>query len=324
MRLSLGARGVNENELENARLRALRIVRYLRQRPDERVRNLIEGYAPALAYEPLAHFMISQQAWDYIQSARIAYRLVFAHPALLAAHPETSLYYRGLCGMSRKRVQSLAVNIDKWEERTARRIQPDSFLKVARLYNAIISSIIVESTAWTLDDGYRTIVATLGMTLDGSMRNLIGRMAEREIKDLIRTWLKAQGLMRAEREEAGLFELQGRTSECQMLFGTEPDIKFQRAGQCVATIEIKGGTDPAGALERLGAVQKSFNRMPPHAKNFLVVGVVTPEMRNRLERMPNLERYFLLSDLRASERAQAQFMEEIFNHALRLTGFVAP
>ena len=226
--------------------------------------------------------------------------------------------------MSRKRVQSLAVNIDKWEESTARRIQPDSFLKVARLYNAIVSSIIVESTAWTLDNGYRTIVATLGMTLDGSMRNLIGRMAEREVKDLIRAWLNAQGLMRAEREEAGLFELQGRTSECQMLFGTEPDIEFQRAGQCIASIEIKGGTDPAGALERLGAVQKSFNRMPPHAKNFLVVGVVTPEMRNRLERMPNLERHFLLSDLRASEQTQAQFMEEIFNHALRLTDFVAP
>ena len=113
MRLSLGARGVNENELENARLRALRIDRYLRQRPDERVRNLIEDYAPLLAYEPLAHFMISQQAWDYIQSAQIAPRLVFAHPDLLAAHPETALYYRGLCGMSRKRVQSLAVNIDK-------------------------------------------------------------------------------------------------------------------------------------------------------------------------------------------------------------------
>ena len=53
----------------------------------------------------------------------------------------------------------------------------------------------------------------------------------------------------------------------------------------MATIEIKGGKDPAGALERLGAMQKSFEATPAQCVNFLVAGVVTAEMRKRLDQM---------------------------------------
>ena len=55
--------------------------------------------------------------------------------------------------------------------------------------------------------------------------------------------------------------------------------------QIEATIEIKNGTDPAGALERLGAIQKSFAETPARSQNFAVLGVVTPEMRRRLDDM---------------------------------------
>ena len=43
----------------------------------------------------------------------------------------------------------------------------------------------------------------------------------------------------------------------------------------IATIEIKGGKDPAGALERLGAIQKSFEETPPGCENMLIAGVIT-------------------------------------------------
>ncbi len=58
----------------------------------------------------------------------------------------------------------------KWEDGQGRCIYPESFLKVVRLYNTVISTIITEMSAWHLeDDGYRIVLivlATLGIGWD--------------------------------------------------------------------------------------------------------------------------------------------------------------
>ncbi len=56
-------------------------------------------------------------------------------------------------------------------------------LEVCRLYNAVISAIIVADAGWALDDGYRNILATMDITEDGAMRNVIGQQAEASIKE---------------------------------------------------------------------------------------------------------------------------------------------
>ena len=122
------------------------------------------------------------------------------------------------------------------------------------------------SSGWTLENGYRNIIATMGISLDGMYRNRIGRMAEELIKAI------------------------------NMVFGSEPDIKFERDTRLLATIEIKGGTDPAGALERLGAMMKSFKETPPGCVNFLVAGIVTDKMQFRLEQI-GVVKTFLLHEL---------------------------
>lgn len=203
-------------------------------------------------------------------------RLVFAHPRLLTAHPGISLHYRGLCGLSQKRVQELATNVTKWEDGTVQRMDPNRCLKVARVYNTIISSIIVESTAWTMDNGYRTIMATPGMQLGGSLDNLIGIEAEQDVRQYLQDWLEAQGYIQSQNAEGTRFKLEGPLGTCPMLFGSEPDVEFLRDGRCIGTIEIKGGTDKAGDLERLGAIQKSFEETPSSAKNYLVGGWSPP------------------------------------------------
>ena len=53
-----------------------------------------------------------------------------------------------------------------------------------------------------------------------------------------------------------------------LTYGSEPDILFEKNGEYVVTIEVKGGKDPAGALKRLGAVQKSFEETPVQCHNF--------------------------------------------------------
>ncbi len=86
----------------------------------------------------------------------------------------------------------------------------------------------------------------------------------------------------------------------------------------MATIEIKGGKDPAGALERLGAMQKSFEETPPGCVNMLIAGVITSEMKSRLENM-GVSRVFLLDDLAHDGRDWIDFLNEVFHYTVRIT-----
>lgn len=100
-----------------------------------------------------------------------------------------------------------------------------------------------------------------------------------------------------------------------MKFSSEPDVSFEVDDRIISTIEIKAGTDPAGALERFGAIEKSFRETPAHSKNFVVLGVITPEMENRMRDI-HIENHFML---KAIESDPANFLDEVFHHALRLT-----
>ena len=88
-------------------------------------------------------------------------------------------------------------------------------------------------------------------------------------------------------------------------------------GETIATIEIKGGKDPAGALERLGAMQKSFEETPKSCQNFLIAGVITPEMRSRLDNLGNVKVY-LLDDISCDGEPWNSFIEEVFHYTVRI------
>ena len=53
-------------------------------------------------------------------------------------------------------------------------------------------------------------------------------------------------------------------------------------------------------------------------KNFLVAGVITDEMRRRLDQGRFFEKDFLLIELLSSPSYQREFFNEIFIHALRI------
>ena len=247
---------------------------------------------------PLADLVISEGAWTHVASSDIDPKLVFAHPVLLRQNPRASEYYRGIALLPRKRVAEIAGAVDSWEDESRRTVLREAhIIRVARLYNAVISSLIEGSDGWTLENGYRNIIANMGIGLDGTVRNLIGQDAERLIKDRIKKRLDSQQLIIQRNDEETQFELPGGYS---MRYGSEPDIEFSRRvgdeSTMVATIEIKGGKDPAGAFERLGAIQKSFEATPPGCVNMLIAGIITSEMRERLNRL-GMVKTFLLDDL---------------------------
>ena len=181
--------------------------------------------------------MISVKAWDYVNTIEAAPALVFAHPELLRQLPETSQYYRGLALLSQKQVGQMAVSVNSWENQTRKRpIKIETCQRVARLYNTVISSIVEHSNGWTLENGYRNIIATMGISLNGIYRNRIGRMAEELIKARIANWLDRRGLIIS--GDGTVFLL---PNGINMVFGAEPDIKFERDARLLATIETKGG-----------------------------------------------------------------------------------
>ena len=80
----------------------------------------------------------------------------------------------------------------------------------------------------------------------------------------------------------------GEAKTVRMAYGSELDILFEKYNKKTwtwtqeVTIEIKGGTDSIGALERLGAIKKSFDQTPARAENIAILGVVTEAMRTEL------------------------------------------
>ncbi len=264
--------------------------------------------------------MISERAWKHVTDSGLSPRMVFAHPTLLQENPRASAYYRGISLLSQKRVSDLATSIASWENPDKRpRVTEERATEVACLYNTVISSIVEGTTDWTLENGYRNIIATMGIRLDGSFRNVVGADAERMIKDRIGEWLEHNELIDSYQVDHRTYEL---PNSYRVRFSSEPDIEFRQVtgGKevVVATIEIKGGKDPAGALERLGAIQKSFENTPPGCTNMLIAGVITPEMNTRLNELGILKRY-LLDDLRRSAEEWADFLNEVFHHTVRIT-----
>lgn len=301
--------------LDDAIIRTKILSTEIRQRTDVELRNLVRNYVKELQFEPLNRLMISEKAWEYVsQLDNIQVQEVFAHPELLLDHPKASAYYRGIALLSQKRVQELVTSVKSWEEKDRISNRNNKVKEISRLYNTVISSIIVGATDWTMENGYRNIIATMAIGLDGTMRNIIGKYAEDVVKERIRSWLTDQNLIVTCNEQNTVFKLVNGYS---MYYKPEPDIEFQKNGEIKATIEIKGGRDKAGALERLGAMTKSFENTPKGCTNILIAGVITNEMENRLKEIGTVE-VFLLDDVITDGPKWFGFLNEVFHHILRI------
>lgn len=314
---------VNVDRLEESRVRALLISDHMRQGSDRRVRKTIENFDAPLEFENRKEDLaIASEAWDYITDQGIEPKTVFAHPDLLCAHPEVSLHYRGISTLSLKRVQLMAGQVASWEDGSIRRAPSvERCLSVARTYNAVISVIITGTDGWTLQNGYRNILATIGITQDGVLRNIVGQEGETAVKQRILEWIDESPEIDSKRHDEATLSL-NESDTLRMIYGSEPDIRFEslddgKEWSITATIEIKSGTDPAGALERLGAIEKSFAETPVRSSNYAVLGVVTPEMRRRLEGI-RIAEYFLLYEILNVEESWDAFVNDVFHHGLRL------
>lgn len=311
-------------------MRSLLIVTSLKTKKDLKALNIIKKYKKDLHWGNLEDLMIENTVWDYaINTKGYDPKQVFCHPQIILDKPQTSLYYRCLSGLSQKAAKSYIGAIEFLEKRGSKaKINNHKALKIARTYNTFICSIIKNSSSWTIKNGYRTIIATLGITLDGIMRNRIGDIAEERIRFIILEWLIENKLFR-DNKLAKSIEPESMPNEIPlkkdilMKFSSEPDISFiDGSNTLLAVLEIKGGTDPAGALERYGAATKSFQHsisISAKCKNFYLAAVYTHELENRIKADRLVEKTFYIIDILDNPDYRNEFFKEIFHHTLRLS-----
>jgi len=313
-------------------VKSLLIVTSLQRREDDRVYQALKAYSEPLIWEPRDVLMVDDEVWHYAVEVRgYEPREVFCHPDVLQALPETSMYYRGMCALSLKAAKDYCAGIERYERVRGTKLPREKAERLAQAYNTFICSIIKNSADWTLENGRRTIVATLGITLDGAMRNKVGAIAEQRIRTLLLEWVIEKGLVvepaltRSDIQENPPSVVRLR-EDVVMRYASDPDIAFSRGEgrlrELMAVVEIKGGIDPAGALERYASARKSFEHARAHSarcQNFFLSAVFTDELNRRIREDRLVEKAYDIVQLLESPEQRSDFLRELFHFTLRLT-----
>ncbi len=329
----------------NYRLRSTFFYRKLKEYNTLSFRGRIDGLLPVkhlYSWEDKANWGIGEDAFAYInRRANLELIQVFCHPRLIREHSRLLAYYRNTAALSQKAVKYL-VGIDvkriETDEENRYPLTEDKALAISRLFNEHISLIIDSSIeSLTEEELYGILLASTGSQIDGSWRNAIGEEAEKVVQRLLLKEAKERNLIAALiprvgtvielynsdklEEQLGNIEryrgvmLATRTS---ILFSSEPDISLlNNQGTTVGVIEVKGGADPAGALERYGAAKKSFEeafRRNPKVKTILVASCITAEVHTRIQNDPTISTYFNLTEILTDDSKQYyKFVQEVFS-----------
>lgn len=291
----------------------------------------IEG--ASLNWRQRDNWKISNTAWDIIENGKLAPMLVFLHPKILQLNPAFLKYYRSVAMISQKGLKALTgvSNIEKIETGKVEpgKLPQTAVQRIVTIINEIISLVV--SLAMDLNNNQLQgmMYATAGTNIDGSWRNSVGTEGERVIRSII---LKE---VLAHHEVSSITDRQNKTtpiSELQekdvieqidtikivhlingfsILFASEPDVSmFNDEGAIVGVIEIKAGLDPAGALERLGAMLKSFENTLaeyPNAVTVLVASCITNEVEARLGASMSVRQTYSTTDITSNENNQRKF-----------------
>ncbi|HNB52312.1 MAG TPA: XcyI family restriction endonuclease [Anaerolineales bacterium] len=215
---------------------------------------------------------ISEKAWNRTHHRGIKPILVFAHPAILQTISRAVSYYRMLAMVSQKSMNKIQLAVGRFESGKGFPGEVQA-LSVSFRLNQIISHLI--ETDEHIDqrefDLWRGMAA--GSQAQGSWQNLKGKQSEILVKGFITRRLREKGFVQQENGEKLILK-DGRHME----FADEPDIAIYLNHQIQVAIEIKGGIDTAGVLERIGAAIKSLRRAKeenPKALTLLLLQAVS-------------------------------------------------
>lgn len=293
--------------------------------------SLIDG--ATLNWSQRDKWKISVSAWDVLEKSNIEPMLVFVHPKVLQLNPSFLKYYRSVAMISQKGLKALTgvSNIEKIEagKVEAGKLPQKSINNIVAIINEILSLVVSLATDIDKNEIQGMMYATAGTNIDGSWRNSIGAEGERVIRSIILKEVLAHdevsSITDRQNKTTAIAELQkakiieeidniktvNLINGYSILFSSEPDISmFNDEGAIVGTIEIKAGLDPAGALERLGAMFKSFENTLaeyPDAVTILVASCITDEVEARLGASMSVRQKYITTEITSSENNQRKF-----------------
>ena len=239
----------------------------------------IEGISgESLAWD-LPDLHISEMAWNRIIHSGIKPIIVFAHPTVLMTVEKSVSYYRMLSMVSQKSMNHIGLSTARFEK-TDKLPGNTTATRIARRVNALVSKLIeleqdIERREFDL---WRGMAA--GSQAQGSWQNRKGDLAEEIIRQDLVSQLYRVGLIDKESPvdtSPRVVEL-GLRDGRKVRMGSEPDIEVYTNDRIQAAVEVKGGIDTAGVLERVGAAIKSLRRSKeesPGAITILVMSAVS-------------------------------------------------
>ena len=215
---------------------------------------------------------ICEKAWDKVIHRGIKPVIVFAHPEILIRIPRSTSYYRMLAMVSQKSMNQVGLSTLSYESGQEPTLAAAQV--IAAHLNKIINKLIVADEK--LDarefDLWRGMAA--GSQAQGSWQNTKGRKMEIVLQGIIRRRLVEQGWVAEDTDAKSRLNLtDGRT----LVVADEPDIGFYQEGKIITAVEVKGGIDQAGVLERVGAAIKSLNRAKEENLNAVTI-LILPEV----------------------------------------------
>ncbi len=257
---------------------------------------------------------ITERAWNRVVHRGIKPLRVFAHPDILATIHRSVGYYQKLALVSLKSMERVGLRVTSFDSGVNRRqMNNQTAMDVARRLNALISRLIEAESDLDarLFDVWRGMTA--GSTAQGSWQNRKGKIAEDIVKGIIRQRLRDQQLVLTDRSSETADPLiDGRA----IRYGSEPDIAlYSDTGEILAAVEVKGGIDAAGVLERIGAALKSLSRAKyenPQATTVLIMYRVsmTEQAHQELEtHRPEIDYWFTLEDVLNRDASRQRIFE---------------
>lgn len=302
-----------------------------------KVKKFVKVEGDKLEWTKREEWNISDDAWRIIQENGIAPALVFVHPKVMKLNPSFLKFYRSIAMLPQKGLSAISKvsNLDAIEKGKvdSSKIKSESIDKLTKAINEVISVVVTIASGLNERKIEGMMYATAGTNIDGSWRNQIGTEGERVIRTIIMNGLlhyaeitsfidKANNTVEISSPEAKKFiedidlvKTINVSNGFSVYFSSEPDVTlYNPEGDIVGIIEIKAGLDPAGALERLGAMFKSFENTLaeyPEAVTILVASCITKEVDSRLNASMVVRQKYITTDITANDREKRKFVNRL-------------
>ena len=270
---------------------------------------------------------INQKAIDTLKANGILLGKVFCHPSAIFKEPRLVLYYRSLAGISQKGVKIFAFATEKYEG--GGEITMPKAVELSKALNTFITALVESDSSFSLEGARTTAAMTFGAQIDGTWRNVVGVGGAERVKQILMGFLRDRKVV-----ESFSLRVKGKekrvgpnenpriqdvvrinlTNGYILKFGSDPDIELDDdKGELVACVEVKGGLDPAGALERYGAAKKSFStaRKRNKAAYTIYIALLTTTVSEEIKNDQLVSKEYQVSEVFSNLPAREDFLKKI-------------